>query len=164
VIAGIVEGASKWEGLGVHFLLHIRQGDAICHVLRCFLDENITHVYGLIDPIDDIEVIYLELILDDLETVIMHFDCTEKMDRQKNEEAMAEIEVLEKLKTGFEEEQPARMLDLTDDQQHIVKSLLLLTYKPMLYVANVSEDDIAEPDQNKHVQKVQQYAAEEDAE
>ena len=163
-IAGIVEGASKGEGLGNQFLSHIRQVDAICQVVRCFQDENITHVSGQIDPIKDIEVINLELILADLETVNKRFDRTEKMARQKNEEAMAELEVLEKLKTGFEEEKPARMLDLTDDQQHIVKSLHLLTYKPMLYVANVSEDDIAEPDQNKHVQKVQQYAAEEDAE
>ncbi|HEX6593329.1 MAG TPA: redox-regulated ATPase YchF [Bacillota bacterium] len=163
-IAGIVKGASKGEGLGNQFLSHIRQVDAICQVVRCFHDENITHVSGQIDPIEDIEVINLELILADLETVNKRFDRAEKMARQKDKEAMVELEVLQKLKAGFEEEKPARMIDFKEDEREIVKSLHLLTYKPMLYVANVSEDDIVEPDQNELVEKVKQYAAQENAE
>src|SRR5699024_1610022 len=126
-IAGIIEGARKGEESGNQYMSHMRQVDAMCQVVRCSQDEDITHDSGQTDPIEDIEVINLELILADMETVNKRFDRTEKMARQKNEEAMAELEVLEKLKTGFEEEKPARMLDLTDDQQHIVKSLHLLT-------------------------------------
>lgn len=103
-IAGIVKGASKGEGLGNKFLSHIRQVDAICHVVRCFEDENITHVSGKVDPIDDIETINLELILADLETVDKRIGRVEKIAKQKDKEAVAEYEVLTKLKAAFEAE------------------------------------------------------------
>lgn len=163
-IAGIVKGASKGEGLGNQFLSHIRQVDAICQVVRCFQDENITHVSGKIDPIDDMEIINLELILADLETVNKRYQRVEKMARQKDKEALAEFNVLSVLKEGLESEKPVRALDFTEDQEKIVKGLHLLTSKPMLYVANVSEDEVADPDANEYVQKVKDYAAKEDAE
>ncbi|WP_188455413.1 redox-regulated ATPase YchF [Virgibacillus oceani] len=163
-IAGIVKGASKGEGLGNQFLSHIRQVDAICQVVRCFVDENITHVSGKIDPIDDIEIINLELILADLETVNKRFQRVEKLARQKDKEALAEYDVLVNLKEGFEGEKPARALDFTEEQWKVVKGLHLLTSKPILYVANVSEEEVAEPDSNENVQKVRKYAANENAE
>ncbi|MFC4558470.1 redox-regulated ATPase YchF [Virgibacillus kekensis] len=163
-IAGIVKGASKGEGLGNQFLSHIRQVDAICQVVRCFQDENITHVSGKIDPIDDIEIINLELILADLETVNKRMQRVEKLARQKDKDAVAEKDILVKLKDGLEEERPARALDFTEDQWKIVKGLHLLTSKPTLYVANVSEEEVADPDSNENVQKVKEHASNENAE
>ncbi|SET25251.1 hypothetical protein SAMN05216389_107158 [Oceanobacillus limi] len=163
-IAGIVKGASKGEGLGNQFLSHIRQVDAICQVVRCFVDENITHVSGKVDPIDDIEVINLELILADLETVTKRFQRVEKLARQKDKEALNEFDILDKIKNALEEEQPVRAIDFTEEQQKIVKGLHLLTSKPMLYVANVSEEEVADPNGNEYVQKVRDYAAKEGAE
>ncbi|WP_079710080.1 redox-regulated ATPase YchF [Paraliobacillus ryukyuensis] len=163
-IAGIVKGASKGEGLGNQFLSHIRQVDAICHVVRCFEDENITHVSGTVDPIDDIEVINLELILADLETVIKRIQRVEKMARQKDKEAVAEFDVLSKLKDALEADKPARSVEFTDDQQKIVKGLHLLTSKPVLYVANVGEDELLEADNNQNVQRVREFAKTEGAE
>ncbi|MCD5325628.1 MULTISPECIES: redox-regulated ATPase YchF [Pontibacillus] len=162
-IAGIVKGASKGEGLGNQFLSHIRQVDAISHVVRCFQDDNITHVSGGVDPIADIETINLELILADLETVNKRLDRVAKMARQKDKEALAEQAVLEKIKEGLEEEVPARALDYSDDQQKIVKGLHLLTSKPVLYVANVGEDEIADPSGNEYVQAVREFAEKENA-
>lgn len=163
-IAGIVEGASKGEGLGNQFLSHIRQVDAISHVVRCFDDENITHVSGSVDPIRDISVINLELILADLESVDKRFSRVQKLAKTKDKEAVAELEVLEKLKDAFENEKPARSIEFTEEQQKIVKGLHLLTSKPVLYVANVSEDDVLSPDDNPFVQKVKAFAAEENSE
>ena len=163
-IAGIVKGASQGEGLGNKFLSHIRQVDAICQVVRCFEDENITHVSGKVDPIDDIEIINLELILADLETVEKRLEHVQKLIKQKDKDSLAEFEVLEKLREGMEEEQPARALEFNEDQDKIVKSFHLLTYKPMLYAANVSEEEVADPDSNANVQKVREYAAKEKAE
>ncbi|MGG3574164.1 redox-regulated ATPase YchF [Bacillus gobiensis] len=163
-IAGIVKGASKGEGLGNKFLSHIRQVDAICHVVRCFQDENITHVSGKVDPISDIETINLELILADLESVEKRIGRVSKMAKQKDKEAVAEFEVLTKLKETFESDKPARSVEFTEDQQKIVKHLHLLTSKPVLYVANVSEDEVADPSGNEYVQKVREYATAEGAE
>jgi GTP-binding protein YchF len=163
-IAGIVKGASKGEGLGNKFLSHIREVDAICQVVRCFSDENITHVAGKVDPIVDIETINLELILADMETVEKRLGRVEKMAKQKDKDAMAEFEVLSKLKEAFEAEKPARMVEFTEEQMKIVKHLHLLTIKPMLYVANVSEEDVADPTGNEYVQQVKEYAAKENAE
>lgn len=163
-IAGIVKGASKGEGLGNQFLSHIRQVDAICQVVRCFDDENITHVSGKVDPIDDIEVINLELMLADLETVNKRYQRVEKLARQKDKDAVFEHEVLKKLKEGMENETPARAIEFSDEQMKIVKGLHLLTSKPILYVANVSEDEVADPESNEHVQQVRDYAAKENAE
>src|SRR5699024_532616 len=122
-IAGIVKGANKGEGLGNQFLSHIRQVDAICQVVRCFEDENITHVSGKIDPIDDIETINLELILADLETVSRRYERSEKMARQKEKEALQEFNVMKKLKEGLEAEIPARSVKLTKDEMKIAKQL-----------------------------------------
>jgi len=163
-IAGIVKGASKGEGLGNKFLSHIREVDAICQVVRCFEDENITHVAGKVDPIADIETINLELILADLETVDKRISRVEKMAKQKDKDAMQEFEVLSKLKEAFENEKPARTLEFTDEQLKLVKGLHLLTIKPILYVANVSEEDITDPSNNQYVQMVREYAKKDNAE
>ena len=162
-IAGIVEGASKGEGLGNKFLAHIREVDAICQVVRCFNDENITHVSGKVDPISDIEVINLELILADLESVDKRLARVVKMAKQKDKDAMIEEPILQRLKEAFEAGQPGRAVDFTEDELRVVKGLHLLTIKPMLYVANVSEDDIMASEDNEYVQKVREFAAEEGA-
>lgn len=163
-IAGIVKGASTGEGLGNKFLSHIREVDAICQVVRCFEDENITHVAGSVNPIDDIEVINLELILADLESVEKRIQRVAKMAKQKDKEAMIEEPILLKIKEALEAEKPARSVELSDDEKKVIKGLHLLTIKPMLYVANVSEDEVANPDSNKYVQMVKEYAANEGAE
>ncbi|QQZ09440.1 redox-regulated ATPase YchF [Heyndrickxia vini] len=163
-IAGIVKGASKGEGLGNKFLSHIRQVDAICHVVRCFEDGNITHVSGKVDPIDDIETINLELVLADLETVDKRIVRVEKLAKQKDKEAVAEFEVLAKLKEALESDKPARAVEFTEEQLKLVKGLHLLTSKPILYVANVGEDEVADPSSNSNLQKVRDYAANEGAE
>lgn len=162
-IAGIVKGASKGEGLGNKFLSHIRQVDAICQVVRCFADDNITHVSGKVDPIDDIETINLELILADMESVEKRITRVEKLAKQKDKDAVAEFEVLSKLREAFEQEKPARTCDFTDEQLKIAKGLHLLTIKPVLYVANVSEDDVAEPGDNEYVKLVKDFAAKDNA-
>jgi ribosome-binding ATPase len=163
-IAGIVKGASKGEGLGNKFLSHIREVDAICQVVRCFEDENITHVSGKVDPIDDIETINLELILADLESVDKRLARVGKMAKQKDKDAMAEQEVLEMLKEALENEKPARTVEFSEEQLKLAKGLHLLTIKPVLYVANVSEDDVADPSNNPFVQKVREFAAGDNAE
>jgi ribosome-binding ATPase len=163
-IAGIVKGASKGEGLGNKFLSHIRQVDAICQVVRCFADDNITHVSGKVDPIDDIETINLELILADLETVDKRIGRVEKLAKQKDKDALYEHEILVKLKEAFENEKSARTVEFTEEQFKFVKQLHLLTIKPVLYVANVGEDDIADPSDNEYVQKVREFAKEDNAE
>ena len=163
-IAGIVKGASKGEGLGNQFLSHIRQVDAICHVVRCFSDDNITHVAGKVDPISDIETINLELILADLETVTKRLQRVEKMARQKDKEAMAELEVLTRLRDAFEEEKPARAISFSKEEDKIVKGLHLLTGKKVLYVANVGEDELLDTEENEYVQLVREFAAKDEAE
>ncbi len=163
-IAGIVKGASKGEGLGNKFLSHIRQVDAICHVVRCFADENITHVSGKVNPIDDIETINLELILADMETVEKRIERVGKLAKQKDKEAVVEYEVLSLLKEAFEAEKPARAVEFTDEQLKIVKGLHLLTIKPVLYVANVDEDEVADATDNEYVTQVREFAAKENAE
>jgi ribosome-binding ATPase len=161
-IAGIVKGASKGEGLGNKFLSHIRQVDAICQVVRCFEDENITHVAGQVDPIADIETINLELILADMETVEKRYSRVGKMAKQKDKEAVAEFEVLSKLKVALEDEKPVRSIEFTEEEQKVVKGLHLLTAKPVLYVANVGEEDLLEGT-NQYVELVKEYASKEDA-
>lgn len=163
-IAGIVKGASKGEGLGNQFLSHIRQVDAISHVVRCFADDNITHVSGKVDPIDDIETINLELILADLETINKRIDKVAKMAKQKDKDALFEYEILEALKTTFEDGMPARSVEFSKEQAKYVKQLHLLTSKPVLYVANVSEEEVADPSNNENVKRVREFAAKENAE
>ncbi|HEU5138742.1 MAG TPA: redox-regulated ATPase YchF [Bacillales bacterium] len=157
-IAGIVKGASKGEGLGNQFLSHIREVDAVAHVVRCFEDKNITHVSGEVDPIADIETINLELILADMETVDKRLPKAEKLAKQKDKEAVIEAEVLKKLKSAFEDEQPARGVEFSKEERKAVHHLHLLTMKPVLYVANVAEDEVADGEDNANVRKVKEYA------
>ncbi|MCI1904163.1 redox-regulated ATPase YchF [Enterococcus hirae] len=163
-IAGIVKGASKGEGLGNQFLSHIRNVDAICHVVRCFDDANITHVEGRIDPVADIDTINLELVLADLESVERRYSRVEKIAKTKDKEALAEFEVLKIIKPALEEGKSVRSLEFDEDQKKIVKGLFLLTAKPVLYVANIAEEDASDPEKNHYVQEVKAYAADEKAE
>lgn len=163
-IAGIVEGASKGEGLGNQFLSHIRQVDAICHVVRCFEDPNITHVDGNVDPIRDIETINLELMLADLDSVNRRLDRVERTARSGDGNAKDELVVLEKVKEALENDQMANSLELNEEEQKIVDSLFLLTSKKMLFVANIGEDEVSDPSQNIHLAKVEEYAAKQGSE
>src|SRR5690625_4191028 len=132
-IAGIVKGANKGEGLGNQFLSHIRQVDAICHVVRCFEDENVTHVSGKVDTIADIEIINMELMFADLETVTKRYEKAEKLSQHnKDKDALEEFEVMKILKEGLENGKPARSLEFTKEQEILVKELHLLTSKPVL--------------------------------
>ncbi|MFT8949450.1 MAG: redox-regulated ATPase YchF [Liquorilactobacillus hordei] len=160
-IAGIVKGASKGEGLGNKFLENIRQVDAIVHVVRAFDDDNITHVSNKVDPLDDIDTINLELILADLESVNKRYARVEKVARTKDKEAVAEFSVLQKIKPVLEAGKPVRSLEFEEEEQKIVKGLFLLTSKPVLYVANIAEEDMADPSSNSYVQQIQQFAADE---
>src|SRR5690625_4778872 len=163
-IAGIVKGASEGEGLGNQFLSHIRQVDAICHVVRCFDDDNITHVSGKVNPIDDIEIINLELILADLETVNRRIERVEKLARQRDKDAIIEHTALINIKDTLESNKPARSITFKKDELVFVRRLHLLTNKQVLYVANVSEDDVIDPSNNTYVNQVKEYAAKENAE
>ena len=163
-IAGIVKGASKGEGLGNKFLANIRQVDAICHVVRCFEDDNIIHVEGKVDPISDIETINLELVLADLESVEKRYTRVSKIARTKDKEAVAELAVLDKIKPVLEEGKSARSIEFNEDEEKIVRSLFLLTTKPVLYVANVSEDQVADTENDELVNQVRKFAEEENAE
>ena len=162
-IAGIVKGASKGEGLGNKFLENIRQVDAIVHVVRAFDDDNITHVTGKVDPQDDIETINLELSLADLEAVDKRLAKVQRAAKGSDKEAKAELAVLEKIKPALEAGKPVRSLEFNDDDQQIVKGLFLLTSKPVLYVANIAEDDMADPENSKYFQVVADYAKQEGA-
>ena len=162
-IAGLVRGASKGEGLGNKFLANIREVDAITQVVRCFDDGNIIHVEGSVDPIRDVEVINLELIFADMDQVDRRLSRLAKQAKSGDKEAKAEQAVLEKIKAGFEEELPVRALDLDKDDLEAVKHLQLLTLKPILYVANVGEDDLMAGEDNEHVQALKAYADREGA-
>ena len=162
-IAGIVKGASKGEGLGNKFLENIRQVDAIVHVVRAFDDDNITHVTGKVDPQDDIETINLELSLADLEAVDKRLAKVQRAAKGSDKEAKAELAVLQKIKPALEAGKPVRSLEFNEDDQQIVKGLFLLTSKPVLYVANIAEDDMADPENSKYFQVVADYAKQEGA-
>ncbi|WP_346355131.1 redox-regulated ATPase YchF [Azotosporobacter soli] len=163
-IAGLVKGASKGEGLGNKFLAHIRQVDAIAQVVRCFNDENITHVEGELDPLRDIEIINTELCLADLETLEKRIDRNQKLVKSGGKKAKAEGEVLQRIREMLEQALPARRVEMTDDEQAMIKDLALMTLKPVLFVANVGEDEVANPDENPYVKKVRDYALAEGAE
>lgn len=162
-IAGIVKGASKGEGLGNKFLSHIREVDAICQVVRAFDDDNVTHVSGRVNPIDDIEVINMELVLADLESVEKRLPKLEKMARQKDKDAVNEVRILTRIKEALEEGNPVRSLDFTEEDQKYVNQAQLLTSKEMLYIANVGEDEIGDED-NEKVQAIREYAEKESSE
>ena len=161
-IAGLVKGASKGEGLGNKFLSHIREVDAIAHVVRCFEDSNIVHVDGNIDPLRDIETINLELIFSDIEILERRLDSARKR-LKADKKAQAEINVLEKIKTVLEQGKCARTVELTDEEKEEIKDLYLLTSKPVLYIANVSEDEIVDAENNENVKKVEEFAKTEGA-
>ncbi len=162
-IAGLVKGASKGEGLGNKFLSHIREVDSILEVVRCFEDSNIVHVDGSISPIRDIDTINLELIFADMETVDKRLERAKKLVKG-DKKYQFEIDTLEKVKQALENGKSARTLDYTDEERDVLKESFLLTMKPIMYVANVSEEDLADPDKNENVQKVKEYAKEENAE
>ena len=163
-IAGLVKGASKGEGLGNKFLSHIREVDAIVHVVRCFEDENITHVEGSIDPIRDIETINLELIFSDVEMVERRIDRTKKA-MKGNKALAAELELLERLKAHLEEGNPARSLEYTEEELLVMKEIALISMKPVIYAANVAEGDMASDlENNAFVNRVIEFAAGENSE
>jgi hypothetical protein len=159
-IAGLVKGASKGEGLGNQFLANIREVDAIAHVVRCFDDDDIIHVSGAVDPVQDIEVINLELSLADLSQVEKRMERTRKLART-SKEAQLELAALEKIAAILNEGKAARQVDLTDEEQAAIRPLGLLTLKPIIYAANVSEDDLASG--NDWVEQVRHLAAQEQA-
>ncbi|MCH4177529.1 MAG: redox-regulated ATPase YchF [Streptococcaceae bacterium] len=163
-IAGIVKGASKGEGLGNKFLANIREVDAIVHVVRAFDDENITHVEGHVNPLEDIDVINLELILADLDSINKRYARVEKIARTKDKDAVAEFQVMTKLKAALEEGLSARTVELTEDEAKIAKTFFLLTTKPVLYVANVAEDEVGNPDDIQYVKDIKNFAETENAE
>ena len=159
-IAGLVKGASKGEGLGNKFLSHIRETDSIVEVVRCFDDSNIIHVDGSVDPIRDIETINLELVLADLETVNKRIERAAKL-AKGDKKYLEEEDLFKKIRTHLEDGKPARTLGLNDDEKEMVKDAFLLTMKPILYVANVSESDIGK--ENDYVKKVKEYAKKENS-
>ncbi len=164
-IAGLVKGASKGEGLGNKFLEHIRQVDAIAHVVRCFEDADITHVEGAVDPIRDIGIITTELCLADLETVEKRREKLLRAMKSGSKEAKAEASLLERVASSLSEGRPARQLDFSEEEAALLRELTLLTMKPTLYVANVAEDEAATAEkENPFVQRVKEYAAAEGAE
>lgn len=165
-IAGLVKGASQGEGLGNKFLSHIREVDAIVHVVRCFEDENIIHVDNSVDPIRDIQTINLELILSDMEIVTKRLDKARSMFKTGNKQYQVEAQALEKILACLESEKPVRLLkDLTDEEQEILDSLFLITNKPVIYAANIGESDMGKNDDEiPLVQKVKEFADAESSE
>ena len=156
-IAGIVKGASKGEGLGNKFLENIRQTDAIVHVVRAFDDDDITSVSGKVDPIEDIDTINLELVMADLDAVNKRLAKVQRAAKGRDKDALAELAVLNKIKPALEDGKSVRSLDFSDDEKKIVKGLFLLTNKPVLYVANIAEDDMADPDANKYMDQIKEH-------
>lgn len=162
-IAGLVKGASKGEGLGNKFLSHIRETDAICEVVRCFKDDNVVHVDGNINPVRDIETINLELIFADIETVNKRLDKARK-NLKADKKYQAEIDVLEKIKENLENGISARAINFKEEEQEIVKDMFLLTTKSILYIANISEEQMEDAENDEMVKMVKEYAQKENAE
>jgi ribosome-binding ATPase len=160
-IAGLVAGASKGEGLGNQFLANIRETDAISHVVRCFEDENVTHVSDQINPAADIEIINTELALADLETVEKNLDKVSRVAKSGDKDALRQAELMEKVKAHLDEAKPVRTLELGKEEQAELYPLHLLTVKPVMYIANVDEDGF---DNNARLDKVAEIAASEGAE
>ena len=162
-IAGLVKGASTGEGLGNKFLSHIREVDAICEVVRCFEDENITHVEGKVDPIRDIEIINVELILSDLDIIEGRIGRIEKKAKSsKDKDAIFEYELMVKIRDALVQNIPARFLEFSKEELDFIKSFNLITMKPFIYVANIKESEISY-NENPYVNIVKEYAAKENA-
>lgn len=162
-IAGLVKGASRGEGLGNKFLSHIRETDAIVEVVRCFEDSNVVHVDGSVNPLRDIDTINLELIFADIETVNKRLDKARK-NLKADKKYQIEIDLLEKILKTLEEGKSARTLEFNEDEQALVKDMFLLTTKPILYVANVSEEQLEDAENDSLVKQVKEYASKEKAE
>ncbi|MBQ6222083.1 MAG: redox-regulated ATPase YchF [Solobacterium sp.] len=162
-IAGLVKGASKGEGLGNQFLSHIREVDAVCHVVRCFDDDNIMHVEGNVDPLRDIDEINVELCIADLETVENRISKVQRKAQTKEKGAAEEYAVLTRMKNALEAGTPVRLMDLNDSEKEILKGFSLLTSKPVIYIANMGEDEINEPENNAYYQKVKAFADQENS-
>ncbi len=160
-IAGLVKGASRGEGLGNKFLANIRETDAICEVVRCFRDKDITHVDGDVDPIRDVETINLELIFADLETVDKRIGKIEKKAKSGDKESKAEMDVLAPIKEVLEAGKPVRTIDFSKEEIDIVKQYTLLTMKPLIYVANLGEEDLENPESNPYYVQLKNYAEKE---
>lgn len=163
-IAGLVKGASQGEGLGNKFLAHIREVDAVAQVVRCFTDSNVTHVEGGLNPLRDIEIINTELCLADLETVEKRLERVQKMMKSGDKKFAVEKEFLIKIKESLENAQPARRVEISEAETEFVKEINLLTLKPVLFVANVGEDEVTGYESNQHYQAVKKYADAEGAE
>ncbi len=163
-IAGLVKGASKGEGLGNQFLANIRQTDAIVHVVRCFDDANIEHVEGSVDPLRDIDEINVELCLADLDTVENRLGKVARKAQTKEKDAMAEFETLSRIKPGLEAGTPVRLMDLSDKDIEQIRNYSLLTSKPVIYVANMSDEDINDPASNSYYAQVRKLADDEGSE
>jgi len=161
-IAGLVRGASKGEGLGNQFLGHIRQVQAIAHIVRCFEDDNVVHVDGSVDPMRDIEVIQTELNLADLDTVEKRIQRGQKQAKSGDKKLQAEVAVLEKIRACLNEGRPARQAELSEEEGDVLEELHLITAKPVLYVANVSEDDLG--GEHPFVSRVRELAERDEAE
>ncbi len=158
-IAGLVKGASKGEGLGNQFLSHIREVDAIIEVVRCFDDNEIIHVENSIDPIRDIEIINLELVIADLEVVNNRLGkISNKARISKDKDAIIEIDALNKAKDALEKEIPLRKINFTNDEVKLLKNFNLLTIKPIIYIANVSDNDLVNIEESKYYKQVKEYA------
>ena len=162
-IAGLVRGASKGEGLGNKFLSHIREVDAIVHVVRCFDDSNIVHVENTVDPVRDIEIINLELIFADLETVDRRIDKAKK-DMKGDKSAAAAVELFERVKTTLESERPIRSMELDEEELKLINEANFLTGKKVIYAANMDENSFKNQNENKYLDKVKEYAAAEGSE
>ena len=162
-IAGLVKGASKGEGLGNKFLSHIREVDAIAQVVRCFEDSNVIHVDGNINPLRDIETINLELIFADMETLDKRLEKAKK-NLKADKKYQTEIDVIEKVKANLEKGIPARAIDLNDEELEIIKDMFLLTSKPIIYIANISEEQMSNAENDEKVKQVKEYAQKENAE
>ena len=164
-IAGLVKGASHGEGLGNKFLSNIREVDAIVHVVRAFEDENIVHVEGSVDPVRDIETINLELILSDIEILDRRIDKTKKSLKGGDKTFRTQLEFYERLREHLESGKCARAMSMTEDEIEMLADVSLLTLKPVIYAANVAEDDYAKPDgENEYVNKIRKFAATENSE
>ena len=162
-IAGLVKGASKGEGLGNKFLSHIREVDAICQVVRCFEDANVIHVDGNVNPLRDIETINLELIFADMETLEKRLDKAKK-NLKADKKYQAEIDLIEKIKSNLEKGISARAVEYNEDEKEMLKEMFLLTSKPIIYIANISEEQIGNAENEEMVQAVKEYAVKENAE
>lgn len=164
-IAGLVKGASKGEGLGNKFLSHIREVASIVHVVRCFEDPNVVHVDGSVDPIRDIETINLELIFSDIEMLERRMEKFVKLARSGDKKAKEEIAFMERAKAHLEAGSPIRTLEMTYEEEDLVKSFFLLTSKPVLYAANISEEDLTSGNiENSYVKIVREFASKENSE